>query len=225
MAKAKKLPSGSWRCQIYSHTEEIPQADGSVKKKRIYKSFFCDDPSPHGKRTCEKEAALWAASKETEKRSRMTFGIAVQKYIESRENVLSPGTIVSYKAISKNYLAPLYPIDLYSLRRDDAQNLINTLSITHSPKTLRNVNGLISAVLRTYRPEFALNLTLPARKRADLYIPTDDDVKRLIREVSGSEMELPVLLAAFGPMRGNLRIGFVRYLRKYRPCPPKHDFK
>ena len=41
MAKAKKLHSGSWRCQVYSHTEEILMADGSRKKKRIYKSFTC----------------------------------------------------------------------------------------------------------------------------------------------------------------------------------------
>ena len=39
MATAKKLSSGSWRCQVYSHTEEVIQPDGSVKKKRIYKSL------------------------------------------------------------------------------------------------------------------------------------------------------------------------------------------
>ena len=45
MATAKKLPSGSWRCQVFSHFEEQIQPDGTVKKKRIYKSFTCDDPS------------------------------------------------------------------------------------------------------------------------------------------------------------------------------------
>ena len=44
MATAKKLPSGSWRCQVFSHFEEQIQPDGTVKKKRIYKSFTCDDP-------------------------------------------------------------------------------------------------------------------------------------------------------------------------------------
>ena len=32
MATAKKLASGSWRCQVYSHTEEIIQPDGTVKR-------------------------------------------------------------------------------------------------------------------------------------------------------------------------------------------------
>ena len=64
MATAKKLPSGSWRCQVFSHFEEQIQPDGTVKKKRIYKSFTCDDPSTRGKRKCEAEAAAWAADKE-----------------------------------------------------------------------------------------------------------------------------------------------------------------
>ena len=33
MATAKKLPSGSWRVQIFSHYEFVQQPDGSVKKK------------------------------------------------------------------------------------------------------------------------------------------------------------------------------------------------
>ena len=34
-----------------------------------------------------------------------------------------------------------------------------------------------------------------------LYIPSDEDVKQLIGAAKGTEMELPILLAAFGPMR------------------------
>ena len=66
MATAKKLPSGSWRCQVYSHTEEISLPDGSTKQKRIYKSFTCADPSKKGKRIFEHEAATWAADKEND---------------------------------------------------------------------------------------------------------------------------------------------------------------
>lgn len=51
------------------------------------------------------------------------------------------------------------------------------------------------------RPEFALNTRLPQKKRSNLYVPTDNDVKRLMTAVEGTEMELPILLAAFNPMR------------------------
>lgn len=66
MATAKKLPSGSWRYQVYSHTEEILLPNGSTKQKRIYKSFTCADPSKKGKRICEQKAAAWAADKEND---------------------------------------------------------------------------------------------------------------------------------------------------------------
>lgn len=46
MPTAKKLPSGSWRCLVYSHTEEITNPDGSIKKKRIYESFTSNIPGP-----------------------------------------------------------------------------------------------------------------------------------------------------------------------------------
>ena len=32
MATAKKLPSGSWRVRVYSHTEEITLPDGTKKE-------------------------------------------------------------------------------------------------------------------------------------------------------------------------------------------------
>ena len=62
-------------------------------------------------------------------------------------------------------------------------------------------SGLISAVLRQYRPDFALNTALPKKVRPAIYIPSDDDIRRLLEYVKGTEMELPILLAAFGPMR------------------------
>lgn len=46
-----------------------------------------------------------------------------------------------------------------------------------------------------------LNTVLPKKVRPELYIPTDSEIKRLMSYVSGTELELPILLAAFGPMR------------------------
>ena len=34
MATAKKLPSGSWRCQVLSHTEEYTKPDGTIGKEK-----------------------------------------------------------------------------------------------------------------------------------------------------------------------------------------------
>lgn len=202
MAIAKKLPSGSWRCLVYSHTEDILQSDGSVRKKRIYESFTNDDPSPKGKRQCEKEAADWAAKKDfSNKPGNMTFGEALDKYIQSRENVLSVRTISNYKRIRKKDIQSIMDIPLRKIDQAIIQNIINEDAVIHSPKTVRDNHGLISAVLKQYRPDLALNTKLPKKVRPDIYVPSDSEIKRLMNYVKNTEMELPILLAAFGPMR------------------------
>lgn len=202
MPTAKKLKSGSWRCQVYSHTEEILQPDGTIKKKIVKKSFTCDDTSAKGKRKCEQMAATWAVEREeTQKYGRITFNDAMTNYIASRENILSPRTISDYLAIQKNYLANLKPRDLYSITQSEIQNQINLESAHLSPKTVRNIYGLLSVVFATYRPDFALRTVLPKNTKPNIYVPSDDDIKAVIGASKGTDMELPILLAAFGPMR------------------------
>lgn len=202
MPTAKKLPSGSWRCLVYSHTEEIKNSDGSIKKKRIYESFTSNIPGPKGKRIAEQAAAEFAANKDQRSRSAdMLLGTAMDNYIQSRESILSPRTIMDYKRIRRTSLQSLMNIRLSRITQEDIQIAINLESVNHSPKTVRNSHGLLSAVLKQYRPDFALNTSLPKKQRVELYIPTDEEVKRLIRASEGTEMELPILLAAFGPMR------------------------
>ena len=97
--RAKKLPSGSWRARVYSHT------DSSGKK--IYKSFTCSDPSARGKRKCEADAAAWAREKELNLASSRTFGASAAEYIEIRRNTLSPRTIEDYERTRRLYLSDL----------------------------------------------------------------------------------------------------------------------
>ena len=67
MATAKKLPSRSWRCLAYSHTETVwNEKQGKWIEKRIYESFTSDDPSPRGR----KEAELAAAEFQLNNRAR-----------------------------------------------------------------------------------------------------------------------------------------------------------
>lgn len=210
MAKAKKLPSGSWRCLAYSHSETVMDKKGSPildkngkpKQKRIYVSFTSDDPSPAGRRAAEFEAAQFALKKQTtHKGYDLTFGEALDKYIASRESVLSPRTLMDYKRIRKKELQDLMDIKLNKITQELVQNIVNKDSMNHSPKTVRNNHGIISAVLKQYRPEFALNTDLPKKVRPEIYVPSDNEIKHLIDLAANTELELPILLAAFGPMR------------------------
>ena len=196
MPTARKLPSGSWRCKVFSHYEEV---DG--KKKRIYRSFTSNDTTKAGKIEAESAALEFKRSRKTPEDKKLRFEDAADQYISGIEPVSSVRTVQSYKTIKRLYLSDLADIDVGSITQDDIQAVINKWSVTLSPKSVRNIHGFISAVLRKYRPDFALRTVLPKKVRPELYVPSDDDIKRLMAFCEGSEMELPILLAAFGPMR------------------------
>lgn len=188
MATAKKLPSGNWRTQVFDFTD--------LSGKRHYKSFTA---------STKKEAEYLAAEYSLNKKDKagitnITFGKALKGYINSREAVLSPGTIREYRRAVKDY-DDMANLKLNELTQEHIQKHINSFSANHSPKSVRNNHGIISAVLRMYRPDMALNTVLPQKQRPKLYIPTDRDIRAVMTIVKDTDMELPILLAAFGPMR------------------------
>lgn len=203
MATAKKLPSGSWRCQVFSHYEEIPQPDGTIKKKRIYKSFTCDDPTRDGKKTCERMAAEWAERKENVNATvyTMTFKQALNQYINERSSILSPASIRKYRSMQKNKFIMIDDIPLANINNDIIQKYINEISKTMSPKSVRDINGLITAVIKRNMPERVINATLPKKVRTNIYVPSEDEIKILVKSIKGTDMEIPVMLAAFGALR------------------------
>lgn len=202
MAEAKKLPSGSWRVQVFSHYEYVQNPDGTAKKKRIYESFTCDDPSIRGKRKCEAEAAAWAAEKENKNRyDNITLYEAVERYIKSKEHILSIRTYSEYKKTLRNHFTDIGSYNIRKLDNTIIQMWVSDLSISHSPKTVRNIYGLLSSTLDMFCPDFLLRITLPQKQKPRLYTPNDEDVKRLLAHIQGKELEIAVLLAAFGPMR------------------------
>ena len=185
MGTAKKLPSGSWRVRAYTHTD----ADG----KQHYKSFTAPT-----KKEAERMALEYAPSKSTKD---PTLGEAMAEYVNGRSSTLSPRTVSSYKSIMRNYVKGLQRKRISTIAQADIQKAINIEATKLSPKTISNIHGFITAVMYTYRPDFQIRTSLPKQKHPDLIIPSEEDIKKLMDAVSGTYMELPVLLAAFGPMR------------------------
>lgn len=193
MATAKKLPSGSWRVRVFSHTDP--------SGKKVYKSFTCDDPSPRGKRRCEKMAAEWALTRTERTAADISLREAYKLYIDSREHLLSPSTVREYRRSARVDFQELMDIRLSDLTRQQIQAAVNAAAVSKSPKSVRNMHGLLSAVLGAYRPDFALRTDLPKKVRPSLTLPSDEDVRHLLEYVKGTRMEIPILLAAFGSMR------------------------
>lgn len=201
MPTARKLPSGSWRCQVFSHYEYKQQKDGSIKKLRIYESFTCNDPSKQGKKKAEAMAAEYAINKERMLRSDFTLKEAMEKYIDSKRNVLSPTTIRGYETLLRNAYTDLLNIKTKKITQQIIQEWVNKYSIGHAPKTVSNAHGFLSSVLGVYEPSIVLRTTLPEAKDPELYTPSDKEIERLLNYICGTEMEKAVLLAAFGTLR------------------------
>lgn len=211
MATAKKLASGSWHILVFSHFETVKQPDGSEKTVRRYKSFTVDDPGPKGKAKCEKLAADWKLSHAVTSRSKssMKFKDAFRMYIDAKSNTLSPRTVHEYERCYKAGFGSLDNVPLDRITSELLQNVVNEKCGEISPrtgrklssKTITNWYGNITAVLGLYMPDNRYRVTLPQKTKPKLYVPTDEEVQRILAFTEGTPMEIPVLLAAFGPMR------------------------
>jgi len=187
MAKARKLPSGSWRVQ----------ANKSINGILTRKSFTAED-----KKTAEFAAMSWQADVESKQTTEnITLLKAYEKYIESKENVLSPSTIRAYKAMSRSGFQSIMQKRIDTITHIDIQYAVNEMSITSSPKYIRNEYGLFSAVIKMFHPGFSFQIRMPQKEKTEMYIPDDNDISKLLKFVKGKEIEIPILLAAFGPMR------------------------
>lgn len=192
MARKKKgeLPSGNVRIQVYDYTD--------VNGKRHYKSFTAPT-----RREAQLMAAEWKANPhpETSVRNLKVYD-AIERYIETKKSVLSPSTVRGYEGLKRNYFSGWFGRELLDdLSSQTVQLWISDLAAKVSPKTVRNAYGLLASALDMFHPDLTLRIQLPARKKPDLYTPNDEDIRKLLNHIKGTELELAVLLAAFGPLR------------------------
>lgn len=189
MAKAKKLASGNWRALVYDYTD--------VDGKRIYQSFTAET-----KAKTERLAATFRDEKKQKSRtSNITLSEAYTRYIANKSNIYSPSTLREYLNAQKRDLQNLMPIKLKMLTQEMIQQEINRESRTHAPKTVRNMHGLLSAVLYEFLPELRLRTKLPQKIKPNTPVPIEEEVKMLLEASKGTELYKAILLEAVGTLR------------------------
>jgi len=132
-----------------------------------------------------------------------TFNYFCKEYIAVKENVLSPRTVREYINTVKYIPEWFLGLNLGEIKASDVQRCVNEISVGRSPKTVRNYHGFIAGVIGMYRPDFVLNTTLPQRKKQDNYIPTAEDVKRIL-ELANDENRIFLKLACMGLRRSEI---------------------
>lgn len=170
-------------------------------KGKLYMVSVPEKPSPReAQRLIDEKINQDSFSPKTGK----TMKSAGNAYIALKNNILSPSSIRGYKSIMKNLSDDFMSLKIDNITPLDVQKEINEYSVDHSPKSTRNAHGFISAVLRMYKPSMQLNTALPQKVKYEPYTPTEDEVKRILDEVSGTEYELAYRLGCYGMRRGEI---------------------
>lgn len=193
MAKAKKLPSGNWRVLMYDGRDPTG--------KRIYESFTAPT-----KKEAERMAAVWEAARDARRQELENKPVKelIAAYIKTCEAAgMSPATIRSYIAMSHSAFPLIDDVLLSRLTFSMIQNQIDDRARIRAPKTVRNELGLLRSSIGRYRKDIDFDdLILPKRRKTEMVIPTDAQVKQLIADVSkDDDMYIAVLLAALMGLR------------------------
>ena len=184
--KLEKLPSGSYRAtQMY--------------KGKRYRVTFDHKPT-------DKEVTIALANKmqEVNVGERGTFEQYANEYIESRSNVLSPSSIITYERLINAISDEFKHKNLYDVSQPDVQKEINSYAVNHAPKSVRSLHGFISSVLGLYRPQFVLHTALPQKKPAEFYLPTQNDIKAILDNAKGTEDSIGFQLGVLSLRRGEI---------------------
>lgn len=191
MATAKKLPSGQWRTLVYSHTD--------AAGKRHYESFTANT-----KKESEFQAAEFALNRDSGNAPiNMTLETAMNNFLESRSQVLSPPTLREYRRMAEKNYTSIQTLPLSKLNTITLQKWVNDFSFGKSPKTVRNAYGFLSTVLSSYLPNQTFQVRLPAMIRYEASVPTDSSIITLISWYKNNDPDMYIAscLAAFGSLR------------------------
>ncbi len=174
--KPRRLPSGNWFIQMRLGGESVSVTDPSEKQ-------------------CVKAAQLLkaeylAGKRVTKKPERVTLAEIVERYITSRQNVLSPSTIRGYRIIQRTRFQAYSSQEIHAI---DWQSLVNEEAALCSPKTLHNAWMLLSSAVYAgtgTRPV----ATLPqVPKNTRLYL-TPAQIDLFTGAIQNTDVEIPALL-------------------------------
>lgn len=191
MAKARQLPSGKWNVVVY--------AGKDAAGKRHYKSIT---------EVTERKANLAALEWQEKYKeissdsSNMTVAESIDAYITLKSNVLSPSTIRSYDSTKRNHLVGIANVKLNRLTRNQIQAAINMEAEKSSPKTVKNVYGVLTAVMGQYRPGWMMpKITLPQQQKPVEKALNRKQIAILLCNIDGDIIEVPILLALWLGLR------------------------
>lgn len=130
----------------------------------------------------------------------MTVESACKAYIDAKKNVVSPSTIRTYYTHIRAISDVFKGIRLNALTSEAYQREINRFSVGHAPKTVKNQVGFLSSVFLFHD----IKIKTPRRPQdivKEMYIPTKEEVRKIIKYYAGSEHEVFFRFSMYGLRR------------------------
>ena len=183
--KIERLPSGTYRVR-------------KTYNKRTYTLTFSDKP------TQKEILSSFAELIENEDVGIETMRNYINKYIDSKRNVLSPSTIITYERFLNVISDDFLRIKLNKLTQLDVQEEINRYSKDHAPKSVKSLHGFLASVIGLFRPQMILRTTLPQNIQKDRYLPTEKDIKALLKHTKGTEDHVAIQLGILSLRRSEI---------------------
>lgn len=189
LPKAQKLPSGMYRCQVMVDGERISIVD--------------EDPNKAQAKAAALKSGMIGANKENESKKKGNIRLcdAIDDYIESHKNVLSPSTINGYKEIKRNRFQRLMNLKIMHIDEVDLQKAVNEEAATVSAKTIKNALGLVVSVMTQFKSVNVKRIKLPQRQRKEHVYLDENGMIDLFEAIQGSPVEVPILLAVWLGLR------------------------
>lgn len=181
----RKLPSGSWFVRV--------MIDG--------KSISITKPT---KKECQMEAVALKTGikKSAVAPDEITLKEAYKRHIAKNEAIWSPSTTAGYVRLARNTFQNLMEYQLKHIDSGMIQTEINAMKRQgYSPKYVSNAVGFLKSILKVYAPGMVLDLTTPQKRKPDLRMLNDEEIKKVLQTAQGDMVELPVLMALWLGMR------------------------
>lgn len=180
-----KLPSGSYRIRqmvggkTYSVT--VDHRPTKIEAMKIISDATAHVKKPHD----------------------LTVVKACEAYIEAKKDIVSPSTIRGYKSLIRVISDGFGGMRINAVTGASFQTEVNRYAKGRKPKTVKNYAAFLTAVFSFF--DLGLHSpTLPKAKKPKKYIPTGEDVNRILSEVKGTDLEVFFRLSVFGLRRSEV---------------------
>lgn len=186
-----QLPNGSYRVRI------------TINGKHYSANF---KHYPTDQEITDKFTELIVKKEDAPAKVLKSFEDYANEYLNLKSKVLSVTTIAGYKGILRRITTEFKTKNIESIDSVSVQKEINICSATHSPKTVRNLNGFIVAVMGLFAPQTNISITLPQKRVYEPYIPLETDVKAILDYMQNHAPQyyLPLALASMGLRKSEL---------------------